>query len=123
MSAYILINIALKGQLPPAFSTIKTIINETLSELPDWKFLDRSDPTMANHDETKQLRCGRNIQAGFRLMDMTGHEGYSLQFYQRGSTVKINDDELMTIAKLLKKGFSNHLEYEIDAFIETKIYA
>lgn len=119
------LNIALKGQVPPALSTISTIVKEALSKLPDWKSLDRSEVTMANHDETKQLRCCRNIQYGHyhRVIDMSGQESYSLRFDQRNSTVKISDDELMTIAKLLKEAFSNHLAYEIDAFVETQIYA
>lgn len=125
MTTYIQIDVARKEARQtrlPANVTVKMIVRDAASKIPGWKFLDRCEPAMASHDETKQIRCLLNSECEnyHRTIDRFGQEKHSLKFHQVDSIVKIRPDELMMIAKVLYESFRYHLGYDLDATITTE---
>ena len=86
---------------------LKQILKNSIKDLTDYKFLDRSEPAISSIDETKQLRLTRKRPNKYE---------HSLCFNQLHSHSKeyFSMEELNTIANRIKTELEEYLQIEID---------
>ena len=95
---------------------MKKILKYAITELNDYKFLDRVEPSISNIDETKQLRL--SLQQHLNRNDEYQH---SLIFIQNQCKEYFSIEELKIITKSIKNELEEYLHYEIDTFLYIEI--
>jgi hypothetical protein len=95
---------------------MKKILKYAITELNDYKFLDRVEPSISNIDETKQLRL--SLQQHLNSNDEYQH---SLIFIQNKCKEYFSIEELKIITKSIKNELEEYLHYEIDTFLYIEI--
>ena len=95
---------------------MKKILKYAITELNDYKFLDRVEPSISNIDETKQLRM--SLQQVLNSKDEYPH---SLIFIQNQGKDYFSIEELKIITKSIKNELEEYLHYEIDTFLYIEI--
>lgn len=92
------------------------ILKESLHDHPKYKYLPRSEPAIASHDETSQLRLEwYYFQEGYEQYH------HSLHFHQLQSTQPFSMEDLKELTLFLKRKLEEYLCYSIDAFIYLKV--
>ena len=90
---------------------MRKILEYAISELNEYKLLDRAEPAISSIDEKKQLRleleCGTPIRA----------KQHSLIFRQHHSQEFLSIEELKTISNKIKNEIEEYLHYSIDSLI------
>lgn len=88
---------------------MKKILKNSISNLSEYKFLNRLEPSIATIDEQKQLR----MMLGYIVNNQYSH---SVHFSQKHSQCKkyFSIEELKNISNNLKKELEEYLHYEID---------
>ena len=94
---------------------MKKILKYAISELNDYKFLDRIEPSISNIDETKQLRM--SLHHCFNRKEYQ----HSLIFDQYQGKEYFSIEELKIITKSIKNELEEYLHYEIDTFLYIEI--
>lgn len=86
---------------------MKKILKNSISNLSEYKFLNRLEPSIATIDEQKQLRM---------MLGYNNQYLHSLHFSQKHSQCKkyFSIEELKNISNNLKNELEEYLHYEID---------
>ena len=95
---------------------MKKILKYAITELNDYKFLDRVEPSISNIDETKQLRM--SLQ---QVLNSKDEYPQSLIFIQNQGKEYFSIEELKIITKSIKNELEEYLHYEIDTFLYIEI--
>ncbi len=94
---------------------MRKILECAVTELNEYKLLDRVEPTISSIDEKKQLRleleCGTPIRA----------KQHSLIFRQNYSHDFLTIEELLIVSRIIKSKIEEYLHHEIDTIIFTEI--
>ena len=100
--------IVIMQNLVDAFDNdLKKILKYSITDLPDFKFLDRCEPAISNIDETKQLRLTWTHQNTYK---------HSLHFNQCHELCT----EYFSIEEL--KNISNRIKTELEEYLHHEIY-
>jgi hypothetical protein len=94
---------------------MRKILEYAISELNEYKLLDKAEPTISSIDEKKQLRlklvCGTPITA----------KQHSLIFRQNYSHDFFTIEEIKIVSRNIKSEIEEYLHHEIDTIIFTEI--